>query len=94
VGIFVAAELAYWSLEQVSVPDEVELVARRAAGLALRAALALALVSFALAALDLHAGGGVLLETAGVAAAVGLLALVLVLAKGGQETRVNPVQDD
>jgi hypothetical protein len=84
-GIFVAAELAYWSLEQVSVPDEAELLARRAAGLAVRGALALALVSFALAALDLHAGSGLLLEAVGVAAAVGLLALVLVLAKAGHE---------
>ena len=41
-AIFVAAELAYWSLEQVSVRDEGELVARRAAGLALRGAVALA----------------------------------------------------
>jgi hypothetical protein len=84
-GIFVAAELAYWSLEQVSVPDEAELVARRAAGLAVRGAVALALVSFALAALDLHAGGGLVLEAVGVAAAVGLLALVLVLARAGRE---------
>ena len=84
-GIFVAAELAYWSLEQVAVPDEAELVARRAAGLAVRGAVALALVSFALAALDLHAGGGLVLEAVGVAAAVGLLALVLVLAKAGHE---------
>ena len=90
VGIFVAAELAYWSLEQVSVRDEAELVARRAAGLALRAALALALVAFALAALDLRAGGGLLLETVGVAAAVGLLALVLVLARTGHESRTGP----
>ena len=81
VGIFVAAELAYWSLEQVSVPDETELVARRAAGLALRAGVALALVAFVLAALDVQAGGGLLLETVGVLAAVGLLALVLVLAR-------------
>jgi hypothetical protein len=84
-GIFVAAELAYWSLEQVSVPDEAELVARRAAGLAVRGAVALTLVSFALAALDLHAGGGLLLEAVGVVAALGLLALVLVLARAGQE---------
>jgi hypothetical protein len=84
-GIFVAAELAYWSLEQVSVADEAELVARRAAGLAVRGAVALALVSFALAALDLHAGGGLLLEAVGVSAAVGLLALVRVLAKAGHQ---------
>jgi hypothetical protein len=84
-GIFVAAELAYWSLEQVSVPDEAELVARRAAGLAVRGAVALALVSFALAGLELNAGGGLLLEAVGVVAVVGLLALVLVLARAGHQ---------
>lgn len=84
-GIFVAAELAYWSLEQASVPDEPELLARRAAGLALRAAGALALVSFALAALGLRAGGGLLLEAVGAAAAVALLALVLLLAQTGHQ---------
>jgi hypothetical protein len=84
-GIFVAAELAYWSLEQASVPDEPELFARRAAGLALRAAGALTLVSLALAALDLRAGGGLLLEAVGAAAAVALLALVLLLARTGHE---------
>ena len=54
-AIFVAAELSYWSLEQASVPDEPELLAWRAAGLGLRAVGALALVSFALAALSGHA---------------------------------------
>jgi len=85
VGIFVAAELAYWSLEQVSVVDEPELLARRAAGLAIRAAAAPALVAFALAALDLRTGGGLLLEAVGAAAAVALLALVLLLARAGHE---------
>jgi hypothetical protein len=84
-GIFVAAELAYWSLEQVSVPDEPELFARRAAGLALRAVGALALVSFALAALGLNAGGGLLLEGVGATAVVGLVALVFLLARAGHE---------
>src|SRR5262249_4667111 len=81
VGIFVAAEIAYWSLEQASVPDEGELVARRAAGLALRASGALVLVAFVLAALGLRPGGGLVIETVGVLAAVGLLAIVLVLAR-------------
>lgn len=85
VGIFVAAELAYWSLEQASVPDEGELVARRAAGLALRGFGALFLVACVLAALGLRPGGGLILETVGVAAAVGLLAIVLVLARAVYE---------
>jgi hypothetical protein len=84
-GIFVAAELSYWSLEQASVPDEPELFAWRAAQLALRAVGALALVSFALAALGLNAGGGLLLEAVGAAAVVGLVALVLLLARAGYE---------
>jgi hypothetical protein len=84
-AIFGVAELAYWSLEQVSVPDERELVARRVAGLAVRVAGALLLGSFLLAALGLHAGGGLLLEAVGVAAAVGLLTLVVILARAGHQ---------
>src|SRR5262249_14492079 len=57
----------------------------RAAGLALRAVGALALVSFALAALGLNAGGGVLIEAVGAAAVVGLVALVYLLAQAGHE---------
>jgi hypothetical protein len=90
VGIFVAAELAYWSLEQVSVPDEPELLARRAAGLALRAVGALAVVSLALAALGLRTGGGLLLEAVGAGAAVALLVLVLQLARAGHQTAEPP----
>ena len=82
-AIFVSAELSYWSLEQLSVRDEPELLAWRAAGLGLRAVGALALVSFALAALGLNAGGGLLLEAAGVAAVVGLVALIYLLARAG-----------
>ena len=86
VVVWLGASAAYWSLEQVSVVDEPELLARRAAGLAIRAAAALALVAFALAALDLRTGGGLLLEAVGAAAAVALLALVLLLARAGHES--------
>ncbi|HEX6680148.1 MAG TPA: hypothetical protein VF063_05840, partial [Gaiellaceae bacterium] len=85
VGIFVAAELAYWSIEQASVPDEGELVARRVAGLALRGCGALVLVAGVLAALGLRPGGGLVLETVGVVAVVGLLGIVLVLARAVYE---------
>jgi hypothetical protein len=85
VGIFIAAEIAYWSLEQASVSDEGELVARRAAGLALRGSGALVLVACVLAALGLRPGGGLVIETVGVLAAVGLLAIVLVLARAVYE---------
>lgn len=81
-GIFVVAEFADWSLEQAVVPDEPELVARRAGGLAIRAAGALALAAVIVAALGLRAGSGLLLEAVGVAAAVALLALVVALARG------------
>jgi len=84
-AIFVSAELSYWSLEQLSVPDEPELLAWRAAGLGLRAVGALALVSFALAALGLNAGGGLLLEAVGVAAVVGLVALIYLLSRAGHQ---------
>ena len=79
--IFAAAELAFASLEQASVADEGELVARRFAGVAGRAAGALALASLLLAALELNAGGGLALEAVGVAATVGVLVLVLALAR-------------
>jgi hypothetical protein len=80
-GIYVAAELAYWSLDQAAVADERELLARRAAGLAARACAALLVVAVVLAALGLHAHGGLLLESVGVLAAVGLLAVILLLAR-------------
>ena len=83
VGVFVAAELAYWSLDQVPVPDELELLARRTAGLALRAGFAFVVASALLAALGLHASGGLALEALGVLAAVGVVALAFVLARSG-----------
>jgi hypothetical protein len=83
VGIYAVAELAYWSLEQVSVRDEPELVARRAAGLAVRMVAALVLGALLLAGLTLHASGGLVLEAVGVSAAVGLFALVVMLARAG-----------
>jgi hypothetical protein len=85
-AIFGVAELAYWSLEQVSVPDELELVARRAAGLAVRVAGAVVIGALLLAAIGLRARGGLLLEAVGVAAVVGLLALVVTLAQAGHGT--------
>jgi hypothetical protein len=85
-ALFGAAELAYWSLEQVSVADEPELAAQRLAGLAVRVTGALLLGSVLLASLGLHAGGGVILEAVGVAAAIGLLVLVVILARAGHET--------
>ena len=84
-AIFVAAELGYWSLELAVVQDEPELAARRLAGLSVRAAAALALSALLLAALGLHAGGGLALEAVGVAAAVGVVALVFALSRQSAE---------
>ncbi|HWH54333.1 MAG TPA: hypothetical protein VNT04_02040 [Gaiellaceae bacterium] len=80
-AILAAAELAFASLEQATVADEGELVARRLAGIVLRAVGALVLASLLLAALGLNAGGGLVLEAVGVAAAVGLLLLLFTLAR-------------
>jgi hypothetical protein len=80
-GLVVVAELAFAALEQSPVPDEGELVARRLAGIAGRAAGALALAAVLLAALGLHARGGLALEAVGIAAAVGLLMLLFVLGR-------------
>jgi hypothetical protein len=85
--IFVAAELAFWSLDQVPVADEPELVALRAAGVAVRGAAVLALAAIVLATLGLNAGGGLLVEAVGVAASVGLVALVFALARNEGEAR-------
>jgi hypothetical protein len=83
-GMLVAAELAFASLEQVSVADEPELLWRRLAGIAARGLGALVLAAVLVAALGLNAGGGLGLEAVGVAAAVGLLLLVHSLAQSGR----------
>jgi hypothetical protein len=80
-GLLVAAELAFASLEQVSVADEPELLSRRVAGIAARGLGALVLAAILLAALGLNTGGGLALEAVGVAAVVGLLLLLLSLAR-------------
>ena len=80
-GLLVVAELAFASLEQVSVSDEPELVSRRLAGIVGRGLGALVLAAILLAALGLNAGGGLALEAVGVAAVVGLLLLVFSLAR-------------
>ncbi|HEX6490444.1 MAG TPA: hypothetical protein VF002_03595 [Gaiellaceae bacterium] len=85
-AIFVTAELAYHSLDQVAAVDEGELLARRLAALALMGVGALALSALLLAALGLKTGGGLVLEAVGVAAAVGVLALVFALARDERET--------
>ncbi len=76
--LLTVGELTYWSL--VSTRDEPAAVFRR-----LETVLALALASLVVGGLvlasgELSAGGGLLLETAGMAAAVGAMVLVAFLA--------------
>jgi hypothetical protein len=80
-GVVVVAELAFVALEQLPVADEGELVARRVSGIFGRAAGAIALAAVLLAVLGLHATGGLALEAVGIAAAIAVLALLLVLAR-------------
>jgi hypothetical protein len=85
-AIFVSAELAFCSLDQVAARDEGELLARRLAGVAFLAVGALTLSAVLLAALGLRAGGGLVLEAVGVAAAVGVVGLVFALARDERQT--------
>jgi hypothetical protein len=79
-GVLIAAELAYWSLEHGGVVTEGEVVWRRLAAVFGVAAAALVLASGLLVAVELRPGGGAALEAVGVAAAVGVLAVVVLLA--------------
>ena len=80
VGVLLAAELAYWSLEHGGVTTEGEVVWRRLAGVFGLAAVALVLSSSLLVAVELRTGGGAALEALGVAAAVGVVAVLVALA--------------
>jgi hypothetical protein len=80
-AVVALAELAFAALDQVPVADEEELIARRLAGVAARAAGAIVLAALLLTALGLHASGGLALEAVGIAAAVALLALLFLLAR-------------
>ena len=78
-GIFLAAELAFWSLEPRAARAHRRVLLRRIASLAL-AVVATGLVAGSLLLVAGGTTGGVALEAAGVAAAVALLAVVAVLA--------------
>ena len=80
-GLLVVAELAYWSLERGVPSDGDALVGRR---LSLVAAVALAaggIGGMVLTIAELSVSGGLALELLGVAAAVGVLAIVGALAR-------------
>lgn len=83
VGLLLAAELAYWAIdEEALLRVERDVTLRRAAAIAAVAAATLAagVVVAATAGLQLHAG--LPLAAAGAVAAVGLLVLLARLARG------------
>ena len=80
-GLLLAAELAYWSVEERTGRETIEVLARRL-GVVLLLALGTALVgSLLLAAAQARPVGGPAVLALGVAAAVGILALLARLAR-------------
>jgi hypothetical protein len=78
-ALFVAAELGYWSLERSPSRSERTVVLRRLAGL-VGGTVVTALIGSLVLLIATGAAGGVLLEAAGVAAAVLALAAIARLA--------------
>jgi hypothetical protein len=78
-ALFVAAELGYWSLERSPSRSERTVVLRRLGGL-VGGAVVTALIGSLVLLIATGAAGGVLLEAAGVAAAVLALAAIARLA--------------
>jgi hypothetical protein len=78
-GMFLGAELAFWSLEPSVARADRRVALRRIAWLAL-AVVAVGLLAGSLLLVAGGTSGGVALEAAGVAAAVALLAVLAVLA--------------
>jgi hypothetical protein len=79
-GLFVVAELAYWSLE-TTIPADPQVARRRVGRLALVTLLAGGASAFVLAVSELATQGGLLLEGLGVVAAAAALAVVAILAR-------------
>jgi hypothetical protein len=84
-GLFVAAELGFWSIEPSAALPERAVVVRRLLFLA-AAALAVGLVGSVLLYAASGASGGLRLESLGVAAAVAALAIVALLARRSRES--------
>ena len=82
VGLLLAAELAYWSLDERScVPGDPGQGSRRAALVALGALSALVVASALLTLVDEVRGRGIALDLAGAAAAVAVVVTVLATAR-------------
>jgi hypothetical protein len=80
-GLFLAAELAFWSLEARSRPLDPRATARRLAALGLLTLAALGVGSLVLLTGDVRLRGGLALEAAGIVAAGAAIALVARLAQ-------------
>lgn len=81
-GLLAVGELSYWSLDtRESRPAVPGIVARRIALLSGLVAASVLLGTILVSIGRVHAGGGIALETAGVAAAVFLAAAVLALSR-------------
>ena len=76
VGLLASAELAYLALEHRAAPFERGLALRRTAAGCLLAIAGVGLSALVLAAAAAPVGGGGALEAVGIAAAIGMLALV------------------
>jgi hypothetical protein len=82
VGLLLAAELGYWSIEHERLlREERDVVLRRAGGIAALAAATLAGGLVVLTTAGLRVGAGLPLAAAGAVAAVGLLLLIARLAR-------------
>ncbi len=84
-GLFLAAELGFWSIEPSAARRERAIVVRRLLFLAV-AALGVALIGSVLLYVASSASGGIGLESLGVAAAVAALSIVALLARRARES--------
>jgi hypothetical protein len=81
-GLLAVAELAYWSLEiRVAQPAVPGIAARRLALLSGLVAGSIAVGAVLVSVARIDAGGGILLESGGVAAAVAFVAVLLALSR-------------
>jgi hypothetical protein len=81
-GLLVLAELAYWSVDlRMTRREELVVHLRRLATIAVLALVSLVLGSLLVLATAVPTGGGLAWDAVGVAAAVGTLALVALLAR-------------
>jgi hypothetical protein len=83
-ALFLVSELAFWSVGPGAVPDEQPVVVRRLVTVALSGLVAGGIGAVLVAASDFAFSGGLVLEAAGVTAAVLAVALVGVAARSDQ----------